>query len=201
MNDKGSVVGGYTGYVFSGYFGTKMNEAKDGYVWYASTATDVNKVGDDYRPIPLNADGTINTAADSKTVSTKYRIYVKTGADLTYATATTNADLAAYNGREVALEDYLTPFKELHNQSNALARGAESLEGAGSIKGMKEYNSATASGFDQAAWDNVGIKTGTDATGSYLDFTFNVPATPFYAMYYLSSSLYAPVPAETADVF
>lgn len=195
MNDKGSVVGGYTGYVFSGYFGTKMNETKDGYVWYASTATDVNKVGDDFRPLPLNADGTINTEATAKTVSTKYRIYVKTGADLTYATASTNPAIAAYNGREVALEDYLTPFKELFNQSNALARGAESLTGAGSIKGMEAYHAATANGFDQAAWNNVGIKAGTDATGSYLDFELNVGATPFYAMYYLSSSLYAPIPA------
>lgn len=195
MNDKGSVVGSYVGYVSSGYFGTKMNDTKDGYVWYASTATDDNKVGDEFRPMPVK-DGVVDTTATAKTLTTSYRIYVKTGSELTYSTATKNSALAKYNGQEVKLDDYLVPFKELHNQSNALARGAENLTGAAAIKGMAAYHAATVSGFDQAAWDNVGIKAGTDTTGSYLDFEFVTPCTPFYAMYYLASSLYAPIPAE-----
>ena len=196
MNDKGSVVGSYHGYVSSGYFGTKMNDAKTGYVWYPSTATEANKLAGETRPLPLTADGQLDTNATLSTVATKYRIYVRTGSDFKYAIATKKAELAAFNGREVKLEDYLVPFKELYNQSNGLARGAEGLTGAGSIKGMEAYHTATSEGFDQAAWDAVGIKTGTDATGSYLDFEFNVGCTPFYAMYYLASSLYAPIPAE-----
>ena len=195
MNDKGSVVGSYVGYVSSGYFGTKMNETKDGYVWYASTATDVNKVGDEFRPMPLK-DGQLDTTATAKTLAANYRIYVKVGSELTYATDTKNANLTKYNGREVALEDYIVSYKELFNQSNGLARGSENLEGAAALKGMAAYYDATAEGYDDAAWQNVGVKTGTDATGSYIDFEFVTPCTPFYAMYYLSSSLHAPIPAD-----
>jgi hypothetical protein len=195
MNDKGSVVGSYVGYVSSGYFSTKMNAAKDGYVWYASTATDVNKVGNEFRPMPLK-DGALDANANAKTLSSNYRIYVKVGADLTYATLTKNANLAAFNGRQVALEDYLVSYKELFNQSNGLARGSENLEGAAALKGMAEYYNATASGYSEEAWQNVGVKTGTDDKGSYIDFEFVTPCTPFYAMYYLSSSLHAPIPAD-----
>ena len=196
MNDKGSVVGGYHGYVSGSYFSTKLSETKDSYVWYPSHATEANQLEDgSSRPLPLK-DGAVIAGANKNTLATDYRIYVRTGADAKYNTLSTKSEISAFAGREVALEDYLTPFKELHNQKNGLARGAEGLTGAGSIKGMNDYYNATAAGFDADAWANVGIKTGTDSKGSYLDFTFNVPTTPFYAMYYLSSSLYAPVPAD-----
>ena len=201
MNDKGEIVGNYHGYVSGSYFSTKLSDTKDSYVWYPSFATEANQLADgSYRPLPLKVaeDGTksIDTEADKNTLATEYRIYVKTGADALYNTASDKAEIAAFAGTEVELEDYLAPYKELHNQSNGLARGAESLTGAGSIKGMNDYYNATAAGFDADAWSKVGIKTGTDSTGAYLDFSFNVPTTPFYAMYYTASSLYAPMPAE-----
>lgn len=190
MNDKGSVVGTYNPWVASSYFSTRLNESKDGYEWFGSLATDANKVEGQYRPIPV-VDG--NEKTDNlQQMSTKYRIYVDTTAK--YDTLSTK--FASFNGRQIALEDYLTPFKELFNQSNGLARGAENLTGAASIKGTKEYYDATSKGYSQEAWDNVGIKTGTNSTGSYLEFEFNTPCTPFYAMYYLSSSLYTPIPAD-----
>lgn len=196
MNDKGSVVGDMIGYVSSSYFNTKLNSTKDGYEWYASTATDANVVDGNYRPLPLNADGSLIASPNSQTTTTKYRIYVKTGSSFKYATASKNSLVTSFNGREVALEDYVTPFKELFTKSNGLARGAENLTGAAAIKGMAAYSNASADGFNAEAWENVGIKTGTDATGSYLDFDMVTPCTPFYAMYYLSSTLYAPIPAQ-----
>lgn len=196
MDDKGSVVGDYQPYVASGYFSTKMNATKDGYVWFPSTATEINKVGDDYRPLPIGNDGKVVADANYQTLASKYRIYVRTGADLKYATASTNSNITPFNGREVALEDYVTPIKELFTQSNGLARGAENLTGAAALKGMSDYYNASENGYNEEAWAKVGVKSNTDDKGSYLEFEFVTPCTPFYAMYYLSSSLYAPIPAE-----
>lgn len=191
MNDKGSVVGNYHGYISGSYFSTKLSSTKDSYEWFPSLATEANLYKGEYRPIPLFGEG-----EEESSLSSKYRIYVKVGEDAVYNIATSKASLTKYKGRQVALEDYLTPFKQLYCQANGLARGAETLTGAGSIKGISEYYNATSGGFDEASWSNVGIKTGTDDKGSYLDFELNIPCTPFYAMYYLSSSLYAPIPAE-----
>lgn len=196
MDDKGSVVGDYQPYVASGYFSTKMNATKDGYVWFPSTATEINKVGDDFRPLPLDKDGNVIANADYQTLTTKYRIYVRTGADLKYATASKNAKITPFNGREVALEDYVTPIKQLFTQANGLARGAENLTGAAALKGMSDYYNASSNGVNEEAWAKVGVKSNTDDKGSYLEFEFVTPCTPFYAMYYLSSSLYAPIPQE-----
>lgn len=191
MNDKGSVVGGYHGYVSGGYFSTRLDAAKTGYEWYPQLASEANLDGNgQYRPTPLNTNAATGLA-------TKYRIYVRTGDDLVYNTLSANAKVSGFKGREVVVDDYLTPFKELHNQKNGMARGAENLTGAAAIKGMAEYYNGTANGYSEEAWAGVGIKTGTDPEkGAYLDFEFVTPTTPFYAMYYLSSSLYAPIPAE-----
>lgn len=189
MNDKGSVVGDYVGYVSGGYFDTKLNAEGDGYEWFPSLATEANQVEGFARPLPKSGS-TLVANPTLRTMSTDYRIYVRTGIE--YNTAGSYA--ATYAGREVVLDDYITPFKQLFNQSNGLARGAENLTGAASIKGMNAYYNATSSGYDATAWNNVGIKTGTDSTGSYIDFTFNTACTPFYASYYLSSSLYSPIP-------
>ena len=207
MNNKGEVVRDYIDYVAGSYFSTKLSESKQSYEWYPSLATEANRLADgSVRPLPLNVakDGTksINTAADRNTLASSYRIYVKTGADAVYNHASDKSELAAFAGRQVALEDYLTPHKQLHNQANGLARANDNLSGADSLKGMSEYYAATATATTQEAieeaWNNsnVGVVPGTDSTGSYIDFTFNVPCTPFYAMYYLSSGLYAPIPQE-----
>lgn len=198
MNDKGSVVGGINPYFASGYFNTRMNKTKDGYEWFPSLATEDNVVAGLVRPIPYNGDKPDTT--NSQLLSTKYRIYVRTGADAKYAIASTNSKVSTFNGREVKLEDYVTPWKELYNKANGLARGAENLTGASSLKGMADYYAASEAGAKaedvEAAWNKVGVKTGTDNGKDYLEFEFNTPCTPFYAMYYLSGSLYAPIPQE-----
>ncbi len=183
-DDKGSVAGDLMGYFAGGFWGTAMNEEKDGYDWICELAKE--------KPVAQNPD--------ENGLATIYKFEVKVGKDLVYNTMSTKPEFAAFAGREVQLEDYLTAWKELHNQSNGIARGAEGLTGAGSIKGMQAYYNATETGFDQAAWDAVGI-TATEENGkAYLTFEFNLPTNNFYAMYYLASNLYCPIPAEFLEL-
>ena len=179
-DDKGSVAGDLHSYFAGGFWGTAMNEEKDGYDWICELAKE--------KPVAVNPD-------DSG-LATIYKFEVKIGSELVYNTLSKNPTFAAFAGREVALEDYLTPWKEMYNKSNAIARGAEGLTGAGSIKGLQAYYTATENGFDEEAWNNVGIKATMEDGKAYLTFEFNVPCNNFYAMYYLASGLYCPIPAD-----
>lgn len=182
MNDKGSVVGDLIGYHSESYWGTKMNETKDGYEWYSALAKE--------KPVAVNAD--------NHNLATTYKFHVKTGDDgFVYNTLSTT--FSKYAGRKVTLEDYITPYKLYYTQANNYARGSENLSGASSIAGSAEYYSASKDGFNEKAWENVGIEAGTDEGGAYLQFTFNVACNSFYAMYYLASSMFAPVPQEFID--
>ena len=183
MNDKGAVVGDLVGYVASSYFDTRMNETKDGYEWFGLLSeTD--------RPIPVDPD--------EYGFSTTYKFPVKVGADLKYSTSTSVARLAKYNNQEVKLEDYITPYQIYYTKAYGLARTSENLTGASSLVGTKAYVAASADGFNAAAWEKVGIKAYVDETDgkSYLEFTFNTECNTFYAMYYLSSGMFAPVPQQ-----
>ena len=178
MDDKGSVVGNLIGNVSASYYDTFLNEEGNGYEWVGSLST-AN------RPVAVNLD--------AHNMATTWRVPVKVGAAAKYSTMSNF--FSAYNNREVALEDYVTPYKIYYTQQYGLARSAENLTGAGSIKGTQAFYKASKDGFSETAWANVGIKTGTDATlGSYLEFEFNQACTQFYAMYYLASSMFAPVP-------
>ena len=178
MNDKGSVVGDLQGYVNASYFQTKMNATKDGYDWVGDLAT-VD------RPIAVNKSAETGLA-------TKFKFPVKVGADLKYTTL--SSKYAAYNNREVALEDYITPYKIYYTKAYGMVRGSENLTGSGSIKGSSSYYNASANGFNQAKWDQLGIKAYEEGGKSYLEFELNLPCNEFFAMYYLSNSMFAPVP-------
>jgi len=179
MNDKGSVVGDLVGYVSSAYYDTEMSETGDSYDWVADQSLEA-------RPIPVNPDARGYTAT--------YKIPVRVGADFKYAT--TSEKYASFNGREVQLEDYITPYKVYYTQAYGMARGAENLTGSSAIKGSKTYYAASKKEFVQSAWDNIGIKAYVEGGVSYLEFTFEQGCTPFYAMYYLASSMFAPVPED-----
>ena len=181
QNDKGSVVGGLIGHVSGSYWTTQMNEFKDGYDW-------VPQFANSERPIAVNQD--------ANGLATTYKFEVKVGNDLKYRTGTTKSALAAYNGRAVTLEDYITPYKIYYTQAYGMARGNENLTGSGSIKGSANYYNASTNGFNEDAWKNIGIKAKEEGGKAYLEFTFNNPCNTFYAMYYLSSSMFAPVPAD-----
>lgn len=181
MNDKGSVVGGIIGYVSGSFWSTRMNETKDGYEWYNMLAKT--------KPIAVNAD--------SNGLATTYKFALKTGKDgFKYSTLSTNPVLTKYNGMPVQAEDYLNGFKVLLTQANGMARGAEQLDGAGSIKGTQQYYNSSANGYNETAWQNVGIKLSEENGDTYMTVEFNLPTSQFYAMYYLASSLYAPIPSS-----
>ena len=181
-DDKGSVVGDLVGYVASTYWGTRLTETNDGYEWYSETAKE--------KPVAVNANP--NTG-----LATKYEWKIKTGADgFSYKTNTKNSTLSKYNGQAVEAQDYITPYQMYYTKSLGWARSAENLEGAGSIKGSADYYKASSEGFNATAWEKVGLKV-EPRDGEYvMSVEFNTPCTPFYAMYYMNSSMFAPVPLQ-----
>ena len=152
-DDKGSVAGDLHSYFAGGFWGNAMNEEKDGYDWICELANE--------KPVAVNPD--------ENGLATIYKFEVKVGSQLKYNTLSTKPEFAAFAGREVALEDYLTPWKELYNQSNGIARGPEGATGgSGSIKGITEYYNGTAQGFDEELWNQVGIKATMEDGKAYL---------------------------------
>ena len=188
LNDQGSQVGDLYGYIGASFVTNFMNATKDGYDWVPELAKE--------KPQPVNDD-------DGDGMCTTWRMEVKTGADgLKYKTGSEMADRQAFDGREVALEDYETPFKLLLTQSNQLYRGSEMANKTDSsvIAGAKEFFDGTLDGFKADLWENVGIKTYEENGKNYFEFTFVGEQTQFYAMYYISSTLYMPVPQDFIDL-
>lgn len=183
-DDKGSVVGDIVGYVMDSYWGTKMNETKDGYEWINALANE--------KPQPVNQSAVTGLA-------TKYKFEVKIGSQAKYNTLTKNAELAKFKGREIQVEDYLTPFKLLFTKANGWARGTENLTGSSAIKGMNAYYNASGDGFNAVAWEKVGLKAYEENGKGYVEVEFAQPCSKFYAMYYMASSIYAPIPQEFID--
>ena len=185
LNDKGSQVADYYGYFAGSYFTTFMNSTKDGYDWVPELA--------DEKPTAVNPENGM---------ATKWKFPVKTGSELKYSTNSEVASRAAYNNREVAVEDYITPYQILLTQANGYARGAEMATAkTGAIKGAAEYYNASKDGFNAEAWEKVGVKAYTDENGqAWFEYEFTVPQTDFYAMYYITSSLYQPVPQSFFDL-
>ena len=181
MDDKGAVVGDLIGYVADGYFATYLNDEGNGYDWVGSLA----KVD---RPIAVNENSTTHLA-------TQFKFPVKVGSELKYSTM--SSKYSKYNNREVVLQDYITPYQIYYTQAYGLERSAENLDGSGSLRGAQAIYDATKEGFNQDAWDAFpGVKAFEEGGQAYLQFEFNQPCTAFYAMYYLSSSMFAPVPLD-----
>ena len=186
LDDQGSEVGDFYGYIAASYFTNFMNETKDGYDWVPELAME--------KPVALNAgaDGT----------ATKWRFQVRTGNEgLKYTTGSAIESRAAFNNRPVELEDYLTPYKLMLTQKNEYYRGSETAnQTTGAIVGVKDYYDGTADGYNEELWNKVGIKVYEENGKSYFEYEFTQPMTQFFAMYYISSSLYMPIPQEFIDL-
>ena len=161
--------------VSSSYWSTKFNEDKTGYEWYPSLATTA-------RPIPLNED--------ENGMATKWQVKVRLDSEIVYDTLSTVPAVAAFKGQEVALADYLTPFKAMLD--GQLFRATDLGSQTSGFVGVPEYLAAIQKG-ETPSWDTVGIQL--NETEGAIEFEFRAPKTPFYAMYNLSSSLFSPVPA------
>ncbi len=186
-NDQGSQVGDLFGYQAASFYTNFMNETKDGYDWVPELAKE--------KPVAVNDE-------DGDGMATTWRFEVRTGADgLKYTTGSEMEDRAAFNNREVALEDYVTPFKMLLTQSNALYRGSELANTkSGAFAGAKEYYNGTAEGPNDELWANVGLKAYEENGKNYFEVTFTEEQTQFYCMYYIATSLYMPLPQEFIDL-
>ena len=183
LNDEGSEVGDFYGYIGASYYTTFMNATKDGYDWVPElAASDVEPVGE------LVNDQTAT-----------WRFEIREG--LKYNTL---GKRTAYNGRAVQPEDFITPFKLLLNQANQYFRGSElsNQTGASAIAGAKAYYDSTRAApkgiLADADYDfsGVGVKVYEENDKWYFEYTLGAPVNAFYARYYISSSLYMPVPAD-----
>lgn len=188
LDSQGSDVGDFYGYIGASYYTTFMNDTKDGYVWVPELA-----VAD---PVPVGE-------LDANGQAAKWKFEIRSG--LKYSTNSTKTDRAAYNNRAVVAEDFITPFKLLLNQANGLYRGGElaGKTGVVAIKGAAQYYEATknsAKGISDADFSGVGIRVYEEGGKNYFEFELGAPATAYYARYYISSSLYMPVPKDFIDL-
>ena len=186
LNDQGSEVSDFYSYIAAGFFTTFMNATKDGYDWVPELAKE--------KPVALNPD--------ENGTATKWRFEIRTGADgLKYSTASTIPSRAEFNNRPVELEDYLTPFKLLLTKSNEYFRGSEMAnQTTGAIVGAKAYYEGSADGFNEELWNQVGLKVYEENGKAYFEYEFTQPMTAFYSMYYITSSLYMPIPQAFIDL-
>jgi len=189
LNDQGAQVGDLFGYIGASFYTNFMNATKDGYDWVPELALE--------KPVAVNDD-------DGDGMATTWRFQVRTGETdgLKYTIASEKEDRAAFNNRPVALEDYETAFKLLLTQQNQLYRGGELANASNSsaIAGAKEFYQATENGYNEDAWQKVGIKTYVEDGKNYFEVTWTGEQTQFYCMYYISSTLYMPVPQEFLDL-
>ena len=216
----GSQVSDLASYISSSYWGTKLNNAKDNYEWYPLLATDQVKVP------TFAADGSVASYATNATRNNepipaeapnptnlykKWRIYVKTDGDVNGSSlkfTTASSTLAPnFNNRGVTIADYEFIYQLLFTGSNNIIRGTEMANDTSyGIKGAQRFFNETKSLTDasqiQAKWDEyvssgkLGLKTGSDVNGAYIDLELINAIDAFTAMYTLSSNLTSPLPRD-----
>ncbi len=189
LNANDSRVGDFYGYFAASYYTNFMNDTKDGYTWTPELAK---------TQLSAYVDGAWTEPGEYSGQAAKWRFEVRTGKDgLKYNTLSTLRQ--KYNNRDVALEDYLTPFKLLLDATNGFFRGSEFANSTtGAIKGAKEYYT-TVKGGKAADFSTVGVKAYEEAGKEYFEFEYTQPYSAYYARYYISSSLYMPIPQEFLD--
>ncbi len=217
MDTQGSTVSEFADYFSSFYFNTRLNATNDSYEWYPSLALD-------NRPIAVDESGNM-TSSD---YGSRWRIHVRTGDDApvyrTASTATYNGvSISQWDGRKVTLEDYLTPFKFMLTRWNGQYRAADltdSYSGSAFSGAANYYNATETDPEDGSVWNDDlwatymgdedgllpdgsrgNIITGTDEDGDFIEFNFMYDCSQFYAMYYLTSNLYSPLPQDFVELW
>ncbi len=215
MDASGSDVSDFADYFTTSYYATRLNATNDGYEWYPSLATDD-------RPVAVDDDGNIINSD----LNSRWRIHLRSGEDApVYRTASTatyeGTEISKFDKQKVALEDYLTPFKFMLTQYNGQYRGSELTDGTSGFVGAANYYNATTTDpgtgavWNDDLWDMYmgdengeladgsrgNIIVGKDDEGDYIEFNLLYPCTQFYAMYYLTSSLYSPLPQEFVELW
>ena len=208
-NSTGSDVTDRISMINSVYFGVKANSDNTAYSWLGS-------LSQEDAPIMLNADGEVvqpdadgyitqtQTQQDgskkevkilyTEATSQYWRVKVKTGSNLKYHTADVSKWKTKYDGREVKLEDYLTPFKAMLMTN--MARTSELVSDTSGLQGAMDffYNNNKTKYLDD--WANSGVGIQLNEEESAIEFKFIQPKSVSYARTSLSSSLYSPLPQE-----
>lgn len=214
MDASGSDVSDIASYFTTSYYSTRLNATNDGYEWYPSLATD-------NRPVAVNDRGEAIQSNYNRRWRIHLRSGDSAPVYRTASTQTFNGvNVGSFNKQQVELEDYLTPFKVMLTSWNGQYRGSELTDGVSGFTGAASYFNATSNNpgdgsiVDEDAWDRFmgnengyledqngnqtstrgNIIVGHDDEGDYIEFNLLYPCTQFYAMYYLSSSLYSPLP-------
>ena len=185
--------------IASSYFGVKANDDNTAYDWVGSLSKYAEPIMlDSFQGNPTDLSGLTDEEKESKT-SQFWRVILHTGAGYTYRYVGKEAWKAKYDGRQVVIDDYLTPFREMLNHK--LTRAAELVSDSGGLQGAMAYyynsdlqqkaaNDWTKSGVGVQIYRNA--ETGEEG----LDFAFIQPKSMVYARTNLSSQLYSPVPSE-----
>lgn len=185
QDDKGSETSDFASYMSAGGFTVFMNAEKNGYEWVPELAVGMPQVVG---------------KLDENGQSTHWKVELRS--DVKYNTNSSSDRSGSYNGRQVQLDDYLTPYKLLLNAQNGWQRGSEfaNYEDASGIKGAKEYYEATKTGttdkngISSVSFDSVGLKVYEEGGKWYMEYELLQPVTQFFAMRYCPAS--DPVPAE-----
>ncbi len=183
-NESGSDVSSRMGMINSSYFGIEANDTE----WYWTPELSVYDA-----PVMLDSKGGEEVTGVGEDVLSQYwRVYVHTGAGYTYRTPDQSRYHEAYDGREVALEDYLTPFKAMLD--NRYSRASGLISDTQGFQGASDYYYAS----NHSTWpDYIGIQLNKKLNA--IDFAFIQPQSKANARTSLSSSLYSPVPQEFLD--
>ena len=202
-DNDGSQVSDLEGYITSSYWGTKMNDTKDGYVWYPVLAKDTVKFNGvdqaNNRPIPVYKGQEVKPDEEPNPLGlySTWRIYVKTGEDgFKYRYSGTPWEGVNFDHRPVAIEDYEFAFRNLLTGSHGLSRGSQiaSDQTYGIVGAQRYFNNTNVKDMsDEKAlnvWKNtktkgdLGIETGRDETnGYYIKLNVLNPIDRFTKMY------------------
>ncbi len=191
-DSNGSDVSDRMSMIASGYFGVKANASNTDYSWVGSlSTTDAPIMLDGWNDEQHHGGNPVQNPGEDET-SQYWRVKVHFGEGYTYRTAESSKWKSKYDGRQVALEDYLTPFKAMLNAR--LLRYADMVSDASGFQGAMEYVYNTE--LQSGAWEESGVKIQINVAEGAIDFGFIQPQSAAYARTALSSMFYSPVPEQ-----
>lgn len=209
-NATGSDVSDRMSMITSGYFGVEMNENLNGYTWKGELSKTAYPVmlelnsgrdffddGDDATRFKETYITDENDPNVDKT-GVYWRVYLHVGEGYSYKAVPGSKweNDPTYDGRNVVIEDYITPFKTMLD--NGMVRATELMTDSSGFYGASNYRYGSSSTME--AWNStVGIVVREDlCTEDYgvIDFRFISPHAATTARTALSSSLYSPIPSS-----
>ena len=191
-NATGSDVSDRMSMVTTGYYSVQENKTGDGWEWIPDLATDAAPIMLDSmggNPVAGNGESYKDPATGEMVVPTSqfWRVKLHYGAGYTYRVPEQSKRHATYDGREIALEDYLVPFKAMLD--NRYTRASTLITDSTGFVGASSYYYSQS----HTSWPkDIGIQI-NEAEGS-LDFAFIEPKSVESARTNLSSGLFSPVP-------